>query len=191
MATSQEVDIPVTVIAYGFEHEVDGGEPKVHAPDGNGLVALTRSANLLAGGSVVNGFTLVDELATSIDDLVGTEHTCTVLLRVAQNGNAEGSPVQVVHESASVDAANRIYIPGGGSVYLTGNTFQLFRARVSVGGTMVWRWHLSNWTPDASSSSITVGNAAHWAGSAPTTIKAAIDRLAAQVYALGSNTPIP
>lgn len=80
---------------------------------------------------------------------------------------------------------------GGGSVYLSGNTFQMFRARVSVGGTMVWRWHLSNWTPDASSSSITVGNAAHWAGSAPTTIKAAIDRLAAQVYALGSNTPIP
>jgi hypothetical protein len=192
MASTQPVDIPVTNIAYGFAHELDAGEPKVHEPDGNGLVALTRSANLLAGGSIVNGFTLVDENATTIDDIVaGPEHTCTVLLRVAQDGNAEGAPVELVHESTDVAAANRIYIPGGGSAYLTGNTFQMFRARVSVGGTMVWRWHLSNWTPDAGSSTYTPGNATHWAGTAPTNAQSGLDRLAAQVYALGSNTPIP
>ncbi len=114
-----------------------------------------------------------------------------MLLRVAQDGNAEGSPVQLVHESASVAAANRIYIPGGGAVYLTGNTFQMFRARVRVSGTVVWRWHLSNWTPAASSSTYTPGNAAHWAGAAPSTEQQALDRLAAQVYSLGGNTAIP
>lgn len=191
MASAQEVDLPITVLAYGFVHELDAGAPKVHTPDANGLISATASAVLIAHGTVVKGFSLVDDTATAIDSLLDDHHIGSILLRVAQNGSSEGNPVEVVHESLDVSAENRIYIPGGGSGFIVGNHYQLFRAWVDLGSGMVRRWHLSNWTPDAATSTITVGNATHWAGSAPTTIQAAIDRLAAQVYALGGNTAIP
>jgi hypothetical protein len=93
---------------------------------------------------------------------------------------AAGAGALLLHEDAGVTASHRFKVTPS-SVDLGVDSRQLL---FLYDGT-AQRWSLPDW------SYMTVGNASHWAGSPPATVAAAIDRLAAQVYALGSNTAIP
>jgi hypothetical protein len=46
-------------------------------------------------------------------------------------------------------------------------------------------------TPSATTTTYAAGTPSQWASAAPANVKAAIDRLAAAVYILDANTPIP
>lgn len=146
----------------------------------DGALLLLADAVTLKG---VAAFQFGDQDITSS----ATYASLAVLVRVK-----DGMSATVSHESVAVDAAHRIYVIGGESREITSDDLMV----------LIYSREISRWIAvslrgeqgpqgiqgvqgtqgiqgPAGPDSYTPANGSHWAGTAPTTITAAIDRLAA------------
>lgn len=181
-------DLGIAKGPLAFTFEDSGGEPIVTTlpPDG---VLVVRSGNAscftLANGSVLKGvrWLTIDDTPLA-HELDGPWQMPLIVVEAEPGGYAVCMP-----ESLDVtDSQERLYVVGDMPVYLSENSFQIFMHRYDLGSGPEWRTKVSNWTSDASSTTYTPGNPAHWAGTPPATQQQFNDRIAAL---LGAGVPIP
>ena len=188
MTNKITTDLGITKGPLVFQHQQSGGEPVVITLPGDGVLEVragVASCFVLASASVLRGVRwMTDSDAPLADELDGDFQMPLIVIEAEPDGY-----IECVHEDMTVaEPSERLYCVGGSTVFLTENTFQIFMHRYDLGSGPEWRTKISNWTPDASSSTYTPGNPAHWAGTPPTTQQQFNDRVAAL---LGGAVPIP
>jgi hypothetical protein len=183
-------DLGITKGPLAFTFDESGGEPIVTTlpPDGVLVVRAGQSSCFtLANGSVLKGVRWETmEGAPLADELAGPWQMPLIVVEAESGGYAVCMP-----ESLDVvESQERLYVVGARPVYLSENTFQIFLHRYDLGSGPEWRTKISNWTPDASSTTYTPSTPADFDGAPPTTQQQFNDRVAAALAGL-LGAPIP
>lgn len=187
MPTTTPVDVAHISQAISWQHQVSGGEPEVITLPGSGvLTAGAASIYRLANGSTLKGVAFLDDQGNPIEDSFDTHDSPQIVIEAEPGGS-----ITLVHDDGGTTAANRLYVPGGANATLAGLTIQVFRQRADLGSGFVWRNKVNLRPIVASGVGYTPAAGADWANPDPTTVAAALDRLAAQVKALSLGVAVP
>jgi hypothetical protein len=183
-------DLGITKGPLAFTFEESGGEPIITTLPLDGVLVVRAgitSCFTLANGSVLKGVRWLTADDTPLADELGGPWQMPLIVVEAEPG---GYAVCMPESLDVTEPQERLYVVGGLPVHLSENSFQIFMHRYDLGAGPVWRTKISNWTPDASSTTYTPSNPGDFSGAPPTTQQEFNDRAAAALASLLGG-PIP